>query len=206
MTLRKIHRLSALLIAAFACIHIANHLVGLSGIEAHIEFMRSARLFYRQPVIEALLLLAIVLQVVTGITLIIERWKQRRGFLSWLQVGSGAYLAFFFLNHVAAVFYGRNTLHVDTNFYYAVAGVHMPVIQFYFVLYYFLAVLALFTHLGCALYWRLQTHSRTARTLAVALPSIVGCVISLLIVLSLAGAFYPVNIPSEYKVIFSARP
>ena len=36
MTLPKLHALSAVLIAAFACLHIVNHLVGLSGAAQHI--------------------------------------------------------------------------------------------------------------------------------------------------------------------------
>ena len=92
MMLRKLHRLSALFIAAFACLHLANHLAGLRGVEAHIEFMRSARLVYRQPIVEFLLLLAIALQICSGLALIIRGWKRRYGVMRWLQAGSGAYL------------------------------------------------------------------------------------------------------------------
>jgi hypothetical protein len=204
--LRKFHRISALLIAAYACLHIANHLVGLRGVESHIEFMRVARLVYRQPVVEILLLLSVAFQVGSGVTFIIRGWKQRRGLMPWLQAGSGAYLVLFFLNHVSAVLYGRNTLHLDTNFYYAAAGFYVPPLQFYFAPYYFLAVVALFAHVGCALYWRFQTGSRLARALSIALPLSVGSIISLLIVLSLAGVFYPVDVPPEYKASFSANP
>jgi len=77
--------------------------------------------------------------------------------------------------------------------------------QFFFAPYYFLAVLALFTHLGCALYWQMQAKSRLARILAVALPSGVGFVISLLVVLSLAGVFYPIDVPAAYKATYGAH-
>lgn len=202
MTLRKLHGLSALFIAAYAFIHVINHLVGLNGVESHIAFMRAARIVYRFPVVEAVLLMAIAFQIYSGTAFLIRGWKQRRGLISWMQAGSGAYLAFFFLNHVGAVLFGRAVLHLDTNFYFAAAGFYVPPFQFFFTPYYFLAVLALFTHLGCALYWQLQTESRPVRVLAVALPPAVGSVVSLLIVLMLAGAYFPVQVPAKYKAIY----
>ena len=126
--------------------------------------------------------------------------------MPWLQAGSGAYLVFFFLNHVGAVLLGRGVLHLDTNFYFAAAGFHVPPFPFFFAPYYFLAVLALFTHLGCAFYWQLQLKSRSVRVLAVVLTIGVGFIVSLLIVLSLAGAFYPVHVPPEYKATYGWQP
>ncbi len=205
MTLRKLHGLSALLIAAYACVHIANHLAGLGGVESHIAFMRTARLVYRLPAVEVLLLSAVGFQIYSGLTFIVRGWKQRQGFMPWLQAGSGAYLAFFFLNHVGAVLFGRAVLHLDTNFYYAAAGFHVPPFQLFFAPYYFLGVFALFTHLGCALYWQLHAKSRPARVLAVVLPSSAGVVVALLIVLSLAGVFYPVQVPPEYKATYGGH-
>lgn len=195
MTLRKLHGASALLIAVFACIHIANHLAGLGGVEAHISFMRAARLVYRIPIVEVLLLLAVAFQIYSGSIFVVRGWKQRKGFMPWLQAGSGAYLIFFFLNHVGAVLFGRTVLNLDTTFYFAAAGFHVPPFQYFFAPYCFLGVSALFTHLGCAFYWQFQSQARPARLLAVALPPSVGFVVSLLIVLSLAGVLYPVLVP-----------
>jgi len=205
MTLRKLHGLSALLIAAYACLHIANHLVGLSGVSAHIAFMHTARFVYRAPVVEVLLLLCVAFQVFSGLSLVVRGWKQRHGFIPWLQALAGAYLAYFLLIHVSAVLFGRTVLHLDTNFYYAAAGFHVPPFQFFFAPYYFLAVFALFTHLGCAAYWQLQARSPLARILAVALPAGAGLVVSLLIVFSLAGVLYPVDIPPEYKATYAPQ-
>lgn len=102
--------------------------------------------------------------------------------------------------------FGRTVLDLDTNFYFAAAGFHVPPFQYFFAPYYFLAVLALFTHLGCALYWQLQAKPRFARGVAVALPVVVGLAVSSLIVLSLAGVFYRVDIPPEYKATFGQYP
>lgn len=202
MTLHKLHRISALVIVAYTFVHLVNHLVGLGGIDSHISFMTMARLVYRFPLVEVLLLSAIALQIYSGITFVARIWKHSQGLISWLQAGSGAYLAFFFLNHVGAVILGRTLFHLDTNFYFAAAGFHVPPFQFFFAPYYFLAVLALFIHLGCHLYWQFQTKPQLVRLLAVSLPTSIGFVISLLILLSLAGVFYPVQIPPEYKAVY----
>lgn len=44
--------MSALLVAAFAMIHLANHLVGLTSVEAHMAFMQAFRQLYRLPFVE----------------------------------------------------------------------------------------------------------------------------------------------------------
>ena len=116
-----------------------------------------------------------------------------------------ALLAFFLLVHVGAVLYGRTVLNLDTNFYFAAAGFHVPPNQFFFAPYYFLAILALFTHLGCAAYWHLQTAPPRTRALAIALPMVVGGAVSLLIVLSLAGKLQPVEVPAKYKATYARR-
>ena len=117
MTLRRFHGLSALLLVAYAVVHIANHLAGLAGAEAHIAFMHAFRSVYRTPVIEVMLLAAVTFQICSGLTLVVRGWKQRQGFIPWLQAGSGAYVAFFLLIHVGAVLFGRTVLNLDTNFY-----------------------------------------------------------------------------------------
>ncbi len=101
--------------------------------------------------------------------------------------------------------FGRTVLDLDTNFYFAAAGFHVPPNQFLFAPYYFFAVLALFTHLGCAAYWRLQAASRVAKGLAVGVPMLVGGVLSLLLVLSLAGMLQPVDVPAKYKATYERK-
>ena len=122
MNLRIIHKYSALVIVAFAFLHITNHLMSLINIQSHIVFMDIARKIYRQPIVEGLLLLCVVFQATSGLWLLIRGWRQRRGFVAWLQAISGSYLACFLLVHVGAVLYGRAILQLDTNFYFAAAG------------------------------------------------------------------------------------
>jgi succinate dehydrogenase/fumarate reductase cytochrome b subunit len=203
MKLRTLHRTSAILLAAFACLHIANHLASLAGVPSHIAFMEVARKLYRQPIVELSLVLCAAFQVGSGLWFVIRGWKQRHGGVAWLQAISGTLLAFFLVVHVGAVLYGRTVLNLDTNFYFAAAGFHMPPNQFFFGPYYFLAVLALFAHLGCAAYWHLHTSHPGTRVVAIALPMLVGGAVSLLIVLSLAGKLQPVDVPAKYKATYA---
>jgi succinate dehydrogenase/fumarate reductase cytochrome b subunit len=205
MNLRIIHKCSALVIVAFAFLHITNHLVSLISIQSHIAFMDLARKIYRQPIVEGLLLLCVAFQATSGLWLVIRGWKQRRGFVAWLQAISGGYLACFLVVHVGAVLYGRTILQLDTNFYFAAVGLHVPPNQLFFVPYYFLAVVALFTHLACAAYWSLQGMSAKLRRLAVGLSVQTGTLVSLLIVLSLAGQLRPVDVPSKYKATYTSK-
>jgi succinate dehydrogenase/fumarate reductase cytochrome b subunit len=205
MTLRDLHRTSAFVILAFATMHIANHLASLNSVATHIAFMDFARTVYRHWAIESLLLFCVLFQVLSGLWLVVRGWKQRQGLLPWLQAGSGGYLAFFLLVHVSAVLFGRTVLHLDTNFYYAAAGLHVSPSQFFFAPYYFLAVLALFTHLGCAAYWQLQAARPAVRTFVVGAAVMVGAILALLIVLSLAGKIQAVEIPAKYQATY-AKP
>lgn len=203
MTLRTLHRTSAILILAFALVHIANHIASLSSVASHIAFMDIARAVYRHRLVEIILLACVALQIVSGLWFVIRGWQERKGRIAWTQAISGTYLAFFLLVHVGAVLFGRAVLNLDTNFYFAAAGFHVPPNQFFFAPYYFFAIVALFAHLGCAAYWRFQLQSRVTRMLALALPMLVGSILSLLIVLSLAGMVQPVDVPAKYKATYA---
>ena len=202
MSLRRLHALSALLLALFALVHLTNHLAGLAGVETHRAVMQALRTVYRQPVVEALLLAVVSFQAVSGLVLVARGWKQRRGRIAWLQAGSGLYLAFFLLNHVGAVLAGRGLLGLDTDFHFAAAGFHVPPFAFFFAPYYFLGVLALFTHLGCAGYWHLQERGTRIAGLALAAPMLLGAVLGAVLVSMMAGAFHPVTVPPEYLAPF----
>lgn len=203
MTFRKLHALSAVVIAAFVCVHMANHLAGLAGAATHINFMEAACLVYRIGVIELVLLGCVALQIVSGLTLVVRGWKRRRGFVPWLQAVSGAVIAIFLIVHVGAILFGRAALNLDTNFYFAAAGFHVAPFQYFFAPYYYLGVAALFTHLACMAHGRARGHSPVTRILIVAIPSAIGSTLSMLIVLSLAGALFPVEIPAEYKATYA---
>jgi hypothetical protein len=200
---RMVHGLCALILVLYLVPHLVNHLSGLGGAEAHIAVMRALRTVYRAPAVEGTLLFCVLLQAVTGASLFVLGARERRGFVPWLQACAGACLALFLYVHVRAVLYGRGVMHVDTNFYYAAAALQLPPVpvRWYFGAYYFLGVLCLFVHLGCAAWWRLQRQSRRRRALALALPAAAGALVAALIVMTLAGAFYRVSFPPEYRLL-----
>ncbi len=191
---RRLHRAGGALLAVFVTVHVANHLAALAGVDAHIRFMDAARRVYRQPVVEAVLLLCVVLQAASGLRML---WtgRRRRGALPWLQAGSGAYIALFLAIHVGAVLAGRAS-GLDTNFHFAAAGLHVWPFALFFVPYYFLAVAALFMHLGCAL--------RRGRAVVAGF-SAIGIVVAGLIVATLMGSVVPVDIPGRYLATFAGR-
>lgn len=201
--LHKLHRLSACLIGAFIAIHLFNHLLAISGIDAHIAFMESCRRLYRMPVLEVLLLVGVLYQIFSGVYFISARWGERQGFFERLQAISGGYLCFFLLNHVGAVIFGRVESNLDTNFYFAAAGTHISPFRYFFIPYYFFAVLAIFGHVACAFHWLTRKRiSLVARNRSSYTIIAFGAFLSCLIVLAFSGGLYQVDIPSEYIETF----
>lgn len=111
---------------------------------------------------------------------------------------SGTYLALFLVIHVSAIAVGRLAMHLDTKFYFAAAGFHVPPFQLFFIPYYFLAVVALFTHVGCASYWSLAGRSPRLRRTLLSVMVAMGCIAGVAIDLSLAGRLQPLTIPAAY--------
>lgn len=102
-------------------------------------------------------------------------------------------------------FFGRAALKVDTNFYYAAAGMHVPPFQYYFVPYYFLAVVAIFGHIACVVHWLTRDNlSGVTRNYFAYTILAVGVVSATLIVAAFAGAFYEIKIPQEYRAIYQS--
>lgn len=200
--LKFFHRISGITIATFVVLHLFNHAMALAGPESHIATMTLLRGFYRHPVAEALLILAVVNQVITGIRL--HRRVRREQRIGWraVQHWSGLYLAFFFVIHLGAVLGGRAILHLDTNFYFGVAGLNTFPFVLFFVPYYALAVVAFFAHVA-------SIHARKMQRTVLGLSpnaqgkSVVyfGVVLTGLLLYGLTDGFGGVVIPAEYGVL-----
>jgi succinate dehydrogenase/fumarate reductase cytochrome b subunit len=201
---RNAHRLAAAVLGMYLLAHLANHIAALGGIRTHIAFMETVRTVTRMPALEALLLAAAVVQAGSGLWLAWRRRGQRRLLFDRLQALSGAYLAMFLAVHVGSVLFGRAVLGLDTNFYFAAAGLHVWPYPLFFVPYYGLAVAALFVHLACALRRRLPARMpRAARDRLAWTAIAAGGVLAVLIVAAFSGVFYPVDLPSAYRATFS---
>jgi succinate dehydrogenase/fumarate reductase cytochrome b subunit len=204
--LRTYHRVSGALLGLFLALHLLNHIVALVGQAEHVAFMRSVRPLYRNAAIEPLLTALFGWQAVSGLIMIWRGWKVRDGPVAWLQAGSGFYLAMFITVHIASVLSGRMMLNLDTDFRFAAAGFHVPGWQWYFWPYYSLAVFALFTHIGCAIYWNVLDRNARVAALVVRGMATVGAVLGVLIASALAGMFHPVEIPARYKATYAGAP
>lgn len=199
--LRAAHRASAVPLLAFAALHLANHLLALRGVAAHIGFMEAARAIYRLPLVEVLLLACVGIQMASGAGFAWLGRHTRRGFFAWTHAVSGIFLAAFLAIHVTAVLFARAWLGLDTNFHFAAAGLHTPPNHLFFAPYYFVAVSALAVHLACVLCRRLPAGRRAAAFVFVTLA---GAAAALVIVLCLAGIATPVEIPVRYRATFAA--
>lgn len=203
-TLRAYHFTSALVLGLFVALHLANHIAGLAGQAQHVAFMHAVRPLYRNAVVEPLLLALFASQIVSGLAMVIRGWQSRHGGVAWLQAASGLYLAVFITIHALAVLSGRAALGLDTDFRFAAAGFHVPGWPWYFWPYYSLAVLALFAHAGCAIYWKMGGRDRRSALFVLRAIVATGAVLGLLIVAALAGKLYPVDIPARYKATYTA--
>ncbi|GAA6142476.1 hypothetical protein [Hydrogenophaga sp. 5NK40-0174] len=199
MNWRSLHRSSAFVIGAFAVVHLLNHLAMIGGADAHIGFMNVARALYRQPVVEGLLLFCVAFQAGSGAWMLIRGWRARSGLIAWLQALSGAYLALFLVNHVVAVLSGRVSDGLDTNLHFAAAGFYVDPWPWFFAPYYFVAVLALLTHIGCAIYWNLpEATPEASRKRWVFGSMAAGTLMGAIFVAGMNGAFGALDVPGEY--------
>lgn len=133
MTINKIHYISGLSITVFVGLHLFNHTLSIFGAERHIEMMNVLRHFYRNIFVETILLLAVLIQIISGLNLFKTNRKSAKSFFDKLHIGTGLYLAIFFIIHLSAVLTGRLVLNLDTNFYFGVAGLNSFPFNLFFI-------------------------------------------------------------------------
>ena len=202
MTTKKLHYISGLIITLFVALHLFNHVCSISGADYHIKVMGLLRHFYRNIFAETLLLAAVFVQIISGINLFrVSRKTATTGFEK-LHVWTGLYLALFFIIHLGAVLGGRYYLHLDTNYYFGVAGLNTFPFNLFFIPYYGLAIFSFFGHIA-------SVHSRKMKKSILSLtPSgqaksilVLGLVLTIIIFYGLTNHFNGVKIPTEYNVL-----
>jgi len=202
MTLRKIHFTSGVILTLFIGLHLFNHLCSVAGAEEHIAMMNTLRPVYRNLFVETILLSAVVVQIVTGLTLFKVSIKAEVSFFGRLHVWTGMYLAFFLLLHTSAVLIGRTVLHLDTNFYFGVAGLNTFPFNLFFIPYYALAILSFAGHVAAIHYKKMD---RFLLGISIYKQSMIilgiGVAITLIIFFGLTNHFHGVDIPKEYNVL-----
>ncbi len=188
--MRKLHYASGITLSLFIAIHLFNHLTALWGPDMHIQFMDKLRMLYRNVLVEGILLLCVLFQIVTGLTLVFT--KKAQSLAEKIQIYSGFYLSFFLIVHVSAVLFGRYT-GLDTNFYFASTGMNYSPFLFFFIPYYFLAVVSISLHVSALHY--IKTGSRT-QAYGIA---IIGIITSVLIILAFTNYFKGQASPQQYQ-------
>jgi succinate dehydrogenase/fumarate reductase cytochrome b subunit len=183
----RLHRWSAAAILAFAAMHIASHLAAAHSLALNTRVVDAFRLAYKQPPLEALLLLAVPVQIGTGLRLFAAAKDRAAGFWDRLQLISGVYLALFLGAHTVATAW----LFRDLSFRAASGGGPGTFGDPSFLAYYVLGPLAVFAHVAAAtrslLFGRLgpAAAERWAKGVLGA-----GCAATLVIALALCGIHY----------------
>jgi hypothetical protein len=186
------------MLAAFVAAHLVNHVVGLWGVAAHQAFMNAARLVYRSPLLEPLLLAAVLMQIATGIAQLHAGWGTRRGFWARAQAMSGLYLVFFLANHTFWVLVARIGYDLDSNFYLAATFLTISPLPVLFAPYYALGVFSIFAHLACAVHF--WAESPVGERLAQASIG-AGAVIAPIVTAVFMGAFYEIEVPPDFRAL-----
>lgn len=191
--MRRFHRLNGCVLSIFILIHLGNHLAALANPEAHRSWMALFRVVYRQGIIETGLLTLFAIQIILGVRLVLSRgWPS--GKWAWAQVLSGGYIAFFLVQHLGVIIYLRlSDPTFDTNFHWAASVVSVDPIRWYFIPYYGLALLAIFTHLAAALHFRGQVIVPISLVFG-------GFFMAIIVPAVFSGAFYPIELPEAYII------
>lgn len=202
MTIKNLHYISGLTITIFIGLHLFNHVISVFGAQDHIETMNTLRIFYRNILAETILLLAVVLQIISGLKLFKTNKKLAISKFDKLQLWTGLYLSIFFIIHLSAVLSGRLFLKLDTNFYFGVAGLNSFPFNLFFIPYYGLAILSFFGHIA-------SIHNKKMKQTVFGLSPkrqsiailILGLIITIVIFYGLTNHFNGVTIPKEYEVL-----
>lgn len=202
MQIQKIHYISGFTLAIFIAIHLLNHLSSVFGAATHIAVMKNLRLFYRNVFVESVLLFAVFTQIVSGIYLFAGKRKTAKTSFGKLQIYTGLYLAIFLVVHLGAVFTGRLYLHLDTNFYFGVAGLNTFPFSLFFIPYYALAIISIFGHLAAVHNGKMKYNIFGLIPARQSILVIVtGLVLMLVIFYGLTNRFQGVAIPEKYNVL-----
>lgn len=202
MQLKSIHYYTSIIIVVFILLHLFNHLSAIFGVDVHIQIMNYGRTIYRNSVAEIILLLAIAIQIFSGIKLFIQKRKLVITFYDKVQIYSGLYLALFFVIHISAILAGRYIFKLNTNIYFGVAGLNTFPFNIFFIPYYFLAILSFFSHIAAIHHTKMKltilgfNNTQQANSILA-----LGIVLAILIMAALTNFCRGIEIPEAYEVI-----
>ena len=200
--MKRLHYVSGIVITIFVGVHLFNHACSVVGADKHIEMMNSFRLFYRNIFVEIILLSAVFVQIFSGLKLFKINSKSATSNFEKLHIWTGLYLAIFLVIHVGAVLGGRLFLHLDTNFYFGVAGLNSFPFNLFFIPYYAIAIMSFFGHIAAIHNKKMQhvifgfTPNGQSKVILVC-----GICLTITIFYGLTNHFEGVEIPPAYKIL-----
>lgn len=164
--------------------------------------MTILRHFYRNLILESVLLIAVCVQIISGLRLFKMHMNTVVSTFDKLHLWSGLYLAIFLVIHVSAILAGRFLLRLDTNFYFGAAGINTFPINVFFIPYYALAILSFFAHIA-AVHSKKMKMNILGLSPATQAKSIlaIGVLFILIIFYGLTNHFNGITIPAEYNVL-----
>jgi hypothetical protein len=194
---RKLHLFTGMALLLFIVSHLAIHLFALAGPAAHNSALKAVQQSYRNPVVEPLLVAALLFQVALGIRLTLRRWREpNKSRWAKIQIASGLYLVYFIINHTSAALYTRHFGQLETNFWWVSGPLLHPVLKWFFHPYYTLAVLSVAAHLGAILHFRFG-NGRAARLSLAA-----GILFASAYLASFGGWLFPVEAKADYRAFY----
>lgn len=198
--IRQAHRLLAIGLGVFILLHLTVHLTALGGPQMHNQSLKMVQWIYRNPIVEPLLVLAIIGQAATGLKMLVRKWQMpNKGFWSWAQIVSGLMLAWFIIQHASAALISRHVIGLDTNFYWVAGPLQNETLRIVFLPYYFLLAFGVFLHIGAFAYFKNKRDQKIAVVVVA-----IGAVVSTTIVATFSGVFFPITIPPEYSRAYDA--
>ena len=196
---RNAHRVGAVVLLLFIATHLGAHLWGARGPEAHASALAIFQSVYRQPLVEILLVLLLLVQVATGIRHIRSRWRDpNKGFWSRMQIISGIYIGFFVVAHTSAALATRHFAQVETNFYWSAGSLTVSPIKYAFAPYYTLAIITVFAHIAAAIHFAAGPRWSWSKPVLIS----VGAIIALSILTIYSGGLFPIELPDDHKAYF----
>ncbi len=203
MNWELIHRWNSVVIGLFIVAHLGVHLFAVASPEAHAGAAGVLRQYYRDPLLEVILLSSLLIQIVSGyaeLKLFVKPgWRLVRNL-------SGLYLIAFMALHVGTVMYARHIDHVPTDFYWAAGAFALEPLRYGAMGFYGLGVFSFFTHMiaVCALTWKSMPRSVLMIFWSVAI------IITTLILLAFSGLLYKLDIPMSvigyYEAVLAQLP
>lgn len=150
--MERLHKLAAIIVFAFLCLHFAAHFALLFGPDAHAQVMDAVRIPYRYPAVEYGLFSALAVLAITGLPLIWEIWTRPKDLVHQVQAASGLVLFLFIAGHLGWVQYAREIRHDETGLAFVRDALVSPRWHRWAFAFYGAGLGALFLHFGCILH------------------------------------------------------